>query len=91
MAKSRKIGNTSMSEEYYQNFVSLGKDEQIKQIGDALHPRDYARAEKLLTRIPHGNINSGNATEATEGNTERSEADRSKSSGSGQRTSNKKG
>lgn len=80
-----------MSEEYYQNFVSLSKDEQIKQIGDALHPRDYARAEKLLTRIPHGEISSRNEEATTTDNTERSNSDSSSTGGKRPKAGNKKG
>lgn len=65
----KKIGRTSFSKEGYENFVYLTKEEQIKKIGDGLNPKDYDQAEKLLTRIPHGGISSGNEQEAKGGNT----------------------
>lgn len=63
----KKIGRTSFTAEGYEKFVSLTKEEQIKQISDGLSPKDPEQAEKLLTRIPHGTgVSTGNDKQASE-------------------------
>lgn len=68
--KSKTIGRTSFTAEGYEKFVTLGKEEQIYIISDRLSPKDPEQAEKLLTRIPHGNIRSGNEQKVDKVNTD---------------------
>lgn len=64
------IGRTSFTAEGYEKFVTLDKQEQIAIIADGLSPKDPEQAEKLLTRIPYGNISGGNEQEADKINTD---------------------
>jgi len=81
MAKSRKIGGISMTAEAYENFVSLPKQEQIKQVADSLNPKSERRAKEILSRIPHGDSET-NSGQPTEDNTAYAGAE---SSGSGRK------
>jgi len=78
---SKQIGSISFGDAAYKDFTGLPKPEQVEIIYQALNPKDYKRAEKLLKNIPHANISSGNepkvnedATTDTAGGTEDSNA-----------------
>lgn len=52
---TKRIGGLSFgSEEAYQKFVSLSKDEQIDKLANSLSPKDRVQAESLLAHTPNG-------------------------------------
>lgn len=73
MAKSNlKIGNISFgSIASYDKFVSLDKEEQITRVAESLSPKDRVEAERLLTHIPNGEVNSRMDKTSREDNTAR--------------------
>jgi len=59
-AERLKIGGISFTQEGYENFVTLTRKEQFKQVYNSLNPRDEVVADKALKNVPNGdNINKG--------------------------------
>lgn len=58
----KAIGGLSFgSEEAYQKFVSLSKEQQIDKVANSLSPKDRAQAERLLAHTPNGDSNTAKA------------------------------
>lgn len=90
MKEQKKIGNISFTEEGYEEFKTLSKEEQVEKVYNSLNPKDYKRAEKLLAHIPNGNISSGVQQDATEDNKAASSAGNAKNSSKGRRAGTEK-
>lgn len=58
--KTHQVGPISFTEAGYKEFTQKSKKEQIEQVYNSLNPKDYKKAEKLLTHVPNGDISGGN-------------------------------
>lgn len=69
MAKrTKQIGGLSFgSDEAYENFLSLPKQEQVKQVAASYSPQDEARAIEALKGVRNGD-SSATTTETEENN-----------------------
>lgn len=82
--KSRKVGGISFgSEEAYQKFLSLGKNEQVERVYNSLSPKDRNEAERLLKNVPNGDKDST-------GRAESDKKDKAATTGGGGKTGNSK-
>lgn len=69
MAKRKKdvyfVGPASYTKEGYDEFTKKSRDEQREIVYNSLYPKDYNEADKILTKVPHGDSGKG-VSETTE-------------------------
>lgn len=74
--KTKQIGGISFgSQEAYENFLTLPREEQLKQVAASFSPKDEARADVALKGVKNGDSSTtkqeatgDNATAVAEGN-----------------------